>query len=52
MTIDRGRRRHPIQCVERALEVARFSRERTQLLEPSVYLLADAIDEVRHGRQH
>jgi hypothetical protein len=35
-TIVRGRRRHAVQCVERALEVARVSRERPQFIESAI----------------
>jgi hypothetical protein len=46
-TIGRRRREHTVQCVERALQVARFSRERPQLLEASLDLLAMRFDPAR-----
>jgi hypothetical protein len=43
-----GRSRNPVQCVERSLQLARFSRERPQLLKTSIDLLADRVDQVGH----
>jgi hypothetical protein len=38
------RRRHRFQRIQGALEVARFSRERPQLVKASIDLIADRVD--------
>jgi hypothetical protein len=42
-TMGCGRRRQPVQSVERLLQIARFSRERPQLVKASLQLLADHV---------
>jgi Ferritin-like len=49
-TISIARHGYVVQCVKRALEVARFSRERSQLLQASIDLSADRVQELRHAR--
>lgn len=43
------RQQHAGRQASSALQVARFSRKRTQLLKPGVDLSANDVDEVRHG---
>ena len=40
-----GRRRgHPVQCIKDASQVARFSRERPQFLQPSIDIRSDSVE--------
>jgi hypothetical protein len=50
--IGRGSLSFAVQSDEGTLEVARFSRERPQLLKTSIDRLADRVDQVRHDAEH